>query len=158
RNDGRPEPIAGSPEPAWAPVAVAWENLRAKSGLSTALAPWTGVAALSGGERAHTGLAVLDVEGDRDLDLVLSSDGAPPIAILNDRLGQFHEAEVKGLTTKSGSGLLVTDLDADGRPDLVAPGVEGLVLAWRNTTERTTAEATKLTFETWPISPTRWRS
>ncbi|HZW34645.1 MAG TPA: FG-GAP-like repeat-containing protein, partial [Isosphaeraceae bacterium] len=158
RNDGRPEPIPGSPEPAWAPAAVAWENLKAKSGLSIALVPWTGVEALTGGAAAHTGIAVLDVENDRDLDLVVSSDAAPPVAILNDRLGQFHAAEVHGMTTNAHSGLLVTDFDADGRSDLVATSAVGPVLAWRNTTERTTAEATKLTFATWPINATGWRS
>src|SRR5205823_2055223 len=29
RNDGRPEPIPGSPEPTWAPRAVAVENVKA---------------------------------------------------------------------------------------------------------------------------------
>ena len=33
---------------------------------------------------------------DRDLDLVLAADGAPPVAVLNDRLGRFHEAPIKG--------------------------------------------------------------
>ena len=36
RNDGQPEPIPGSPAPAWAPLAVAWENAKSKSGLSLA--------------------------------------------------------------------------------------------------------------------------
>jgi len=46
RNDGQPEPIPGSPAPAWAPLAVAWENVKSKSGLSLALVPWTGMEAL----------------------------------------------------------------------------------------------------------------
>ena len=37
RNDGQPEPIPSSPAPAWAPLAVAWNNIRAKAGLSVAL-------------------------------------------------------------------------------------------------------------------------
>ncbi len=43
RNDGRPEPVAGRPEPTWAPVAVVAENSESKKGLSIALSPWTGV-------------------------------------------------------------------------------------------------------------------
>ena len=50
------------------------------------------------------------------------------------------------------SGLLVTDLDQDGRADLVAPSLDGRVMAWRNTTERTAADQTKITFEPWPIN------
>src|SRR5262249_46479435 len=34
RNDGQPKPIPGSPAPAWAPQAVAWENVKAQGGLS----------------------------------------------------------------------------------------------------------------------------
>ena len=158
RNDGQPDPIPGSPPPTWAPLAVAVENVKAKRGLSIALTPWTGADALAGGESPHTGIAALDLDNDRDLDLILAVDAAPPTAILNDRLGQFRHAELKGLSSPApSSGLLVTDFDADGRPDLVAASAEGRVLAWRNTTERTAAAA-KLTFETWPIDATRWRS
>ena len=42
RNDGQPHPITGSPAPAWAPLAVATENLKATQGLSIALSPWNG--------------------------------------------------------------------------------------------------------------------
>jgi hypothetical protein len=159
RNDGQPEPIPGSPPPIWAPLAVAVDNVKAKRGLSISLTPWTGAAALSGGELPHTGIAALDLDNDRDLDVILAIEGAPPIAILNDRLGQFRDAELKGLTSPApSSGLLVTDFDADGRPDLVAACAEGRVLAWRNTTEMTPAAATKLSFEPWPIDATRWPS
>ena len=75
RNDGKPEPIKGNPESAWAPLAVAWENVKARSGLSIAWTPWTDVEALSAGATPHTGIAVLDVDNDRDLDLVSVSDG-----------------------------------------------------------------------------------
>ncbi len=96
--------------------------MKAKSGLSLALVPWTGAEALQGGEAPHTGVAALDVDNDRDLDLVLSADGSPLIAVLNDRLGNFHEVVLEDLgTPEPVSGLLVTDLDQDGRPDLVAP-------------------------------------
>ena len=97
RNDGQPEPIPGSPAPAWAPLAVAWENVKAKRGLSLALVPWTGVEALLGGEAPHTGIAALDLDGDRDLDLVLTADGSAPLAVLNDRLGNFHEVVLEDL-------------------------------------------------------------
>ena len=80
--------------------------------------------------------------------MVFAADGAPLEAVLNDRLGQFHAVTLKDLAPSQGlSGLLVTDLDADGRPDLVAASAEGPALAWRNTTVRATTETTRLTFE-----------
>jgi tetratricopeptide (TPR) repeat protein len=159
RNDGQPEPIPGSPPSTWAPLAVAVPSVQAKGGLSIALTPWTGVEALNGGEAPHTGIAALDIDNDRDLDLLVASDGGRYRAILNDRLGQFHESEVKGISsTASISGLLVTDFDADGRSDLVAAAPEGRVLAWRNTSDRSIAGSTNLVFEPWPIDATRWRA
>jgi hypothetical protein len=158
RNDGQPEPIARSPAQVWAPLAVAAAEIGAKSGLSLALTPWTGFPALQGGESAHTGIAALDVDDDRDLDLVLASDSGPAVAILNDRLGQFHQAEIEGLAKLDRvSGLLVADVDADGRTDLIAVSADGRGTAWRNTTERTSAEKTKLAFEAWPLDAPQWR-
>ena len=163
RNDGRPEPVAGRPEPTWAPAAVMSENSESKKGLSIALSPWTDALALDGGQSAHAGIASLDIDNDRDLDLVLVADGAPTLAILNDRLGQFHQVVLADLAITASlrhpaSGLLVVDLDADGRADLAAPSAGGLVYAWRNKTERTTTAQTRLTFEPWPTNATRWRA
>ncbi len=160
RNDGQPEPIPGSPAPAWAPLAVAWENVKAKSGLSLALSPWPGSVALAGGAAPHTGVAALDLDGDHDLDLVLPADGTALKAVLNDRLGTFHEVELKDVAaTHLASGILVTDLDQDGRPDLVAPGVRGKVLALRNTTGRAPTDGqSRISLETVPTSAGAWRS
>jgi hypothetical protein len=156
RNDGQPSPIPGSPAPAWAPLAVAWENVKAKGGLSINLVPWTGVDPLLGGEAPHTGLAALDLDGDRDLDLVLTADGAPPVAVLNDRLGSFHEQPLPDLASLgSVSGLLSIDLDQDGRSDLVAPAQRGPVHALRNTTGHAGATG-RITFETFPTNAKDW--
>ena len=75
---------------------------------------------LLGGARAHTGIALLDVDSDRDLDVVLSADGSPPEALLNDRLGQFRRVVIDGMKSEEVNGLLTMHLDADGRADLVA--------------------------------------
>jgi tetratricopeptide (TPR) repeat protein len=158
RNDGQPEPIARSPAQVWAPLAVAWSDVDAKRGLSVALSPWNDVPALAGNASPHTGIAALDVDNDRDIDLVISADGAPLLAILNDRLGQFHEvAPEHAPLADPVSGLLVSDFDADGRADLVAPSAAGRVVALRNTTVRTTAAQTKPAFEAWPLDAARWR-
>jgi tetratricopeptide (TPR) repeat protein len=157
RNDGRPEAIPGRPEPNWAPLAVAAADLKAQHGLSFALTPWTAAPALSGTKSRHTGIALLDIDNDRDLDLVLAAVGQSPYAILNDRLGQFHQAPVNGLAaTGAVSGLLVTDLDSDGKADLVASSATASVLAWRNTTEPTTTVATELSFASWPLNASSW--
>jgi tetratricopeptide (TPR) repeat protein len=157
RNDGQPEPIPGMPSQNWAPIAMAVGNVKARGGLSIALTPWTGVEALGAGEAPHTGVAALDVDNDRDLDLIVAVDGGPAEVVLNDRLGQFRRVEVTGLAAASLSGVLVTDFDADGRPDLVAVDAQGRGSAWRNAAARA-AETTPLTFEAWPINATRWRS
>jgi tetratricopeptide (TPR) repeat protein len=159
RNDGQPEPIPGTAQPAWAPLAVAVETIKAKRGLSLALVPWTGVEPLLGGEVPHTGIAALDIDDDRDLDLVLTADGAPPVALLNDRLGTFHVVGLKELASLDHvSGLLVTDLDQDGRADLVAPSPRGRLQALRNTTQKTAAKETRISFEAFAASAHDWCS
>ncbi len=159
RNDGQAaaDPAAAT-IPAHAPAATAYGR-KVETGLSIALVPWPAADAVLGGARAHTGIAALDVDNDRDLDLVLLAEQSPPIAILNDRLGAFHEAPIVGLPAADGmSGLLTTNLDADGRADLVAACSSGPVQAWRNATERTTVEKTKIAFEPWPINASKWSS
>ena len=71
-----------------------------KDGLSLKFTPWSkgeDAKAADGGTSPHTGIAVLDLDDDRDLDLVLGVDGDPPIAVLNDRLGRFHAEVAQGL-------------------------------------------------------------
>lgn len=159
RNDGLPAPMSGSPLQSLAPVAVAWPDAKTNGGLSLALTPWTDVKPLLGGESPHTGLAALDIDDDRDLDLVIAADGVPAQAIINDRLGRFRAVPLKELSLPDpGSGLLVTDLDQDGRPDIVGVGPKGDVRAWRNKTDRPEGAKDKLTFETWPTDAKAWRS
>ncbi len=120
RNDGRPDRGSGATEQAFTPVATAYGKPLVNKGLSLALTAWPNAQALQGGNRAHTGIAVLDIDNDRDLDLVLSADKSPPVAILNDRLGRFHEVPIQGASTPDhGAGVLACDFDVDGRTDLV---------------------------------------
>ncbi len=157
RNDGKPAPIQGRPQDNWAPLAVAPEDLPAIDGLSTAFIPWPEAEALRGGNTPHTAVAALDLDDDRDIDLVLSAAGAPPIAVLNDRLGRFHAAGMKTMaSSETVTGLLVTDLDKDGRSDLVAVEAKGRVAAWRNTTHRSSASR-EITWELWPCNAREWR-
>lgn len=156
RNDGQPAQVSGSPPPAWAPLAVATDDVASKSGLSLALAAWPGAKALSGGSAAHTALAALDIDDDRDLDLVLLADGGPAKVVLNDRLGLFHDANLADLDSAAGaSGLLVLDVDSDGRADLAAPQSDGRLLCFRNTTATASG---KITLEPWITNASRWRT
>lgn len=158
RNDGKPAPIAGRPEDNWAPLAVATKDLGATAGLSIAFSPWPDAEALSGGDAAHAAMAALDLDDDRDLDLVLWADGQKPRAVLNDRLGRFHAVEMDDIPTPDPvSGALVVDLDKDGRADVVAVGPTGRVTPARNTTERTSANRS-VTWESWPTDAKDWRT
>ena len=150
RNDGKPAPVSGRPSHDLAPHAVDPDPKSAASGLSIKLTPWTGVDALLGGDDAHTGLAWLDLDDDRDLDLVVSAEGAVPLAILNDRLGRFRTTALKDLNAGAAdSGLLVTDFDQDGLPDLAAVDAAHRLSTWKNRSRRKIGDAT-LTFERWP--------
>ena len=77
--------------------AGAWENIKSKKGLSIALVPWPGAwgksRAVRGG--AHSGIAVLDVDNDRDLDLVLSADKSGADGGDQRPAGQFPQGGLK---------------------------------------------------------------
>ncbi len=159
RNDGVPDPGSAATIQGRAPVATAFGPRAVEKGLSIVLVPWSGAEPILGGVRAHTGVALLDIDNDRDLDLVLTAEKSSPVALLNDRLGVFHEAPIEGIPARENlSGLLATHVDTDGRSDLVAACWTGPVLAWRNTTLATASDKTRITFETWPINATRWRA
>ena len=158
RNDGKPAPMKGPPEDNWAPLAVAPSDLASKEGLSLKLTPWPDATALIGPPANYSAVAALDVDDDRDLDLVLAADGRPLVAVLNDRLGTFHTVELDGVTPENPvDGLLVTDFDKDGRADLVATSRLGKLAAWRNATEAAKLPR-KITWETWPVNAPGWGS
>ena len=134
RNDGRPPEVKNRPEDNWAPLGAAPADLLAIGGLTLVLKPWPNAPALGAGDEPHTGVAMLDVDNDRDIDLIVSRDGAMPKALLNDRLGAFHSTDLISLGTDRLNGLLAADMDKDGSVDLIAPGQNGVVQVWRNTT------------------------
>ena len=157
RNVGKPPAVSGRPADNWAPLAVAPPELPAKEGLSLDFVPWPDAPELTGPAANYTGIAWTDIDLDNDLDLVLASSGQPPVAVLNDRLGRFHRVELPDLAKQvPADGLLTTDLDKDGRADLIAVHPSG-TLAWRNVTDRSKRPA-KISFEPWPIDAKAWRS
>ncbi len=160
RNDGRPIPVAGSYGEHAVPRPVAPFPKQAVPGLSVKLTPWTGAEAPVGAIAAHTGLAVLDLEDEGDLDLVLSAEGEVPRALLNERLGQYRPAMVRGIDAGAAdAGLLVTDLDQDGRSDLVAVDGWGKVTVWRNQScRRGPGKDASIAFERRPSRVEGWRA
>ncbi|HWE36226.1 MAG TPA: FG-GAP-like repeat-containing protein [Isosphaeraceae bacterium] len=162
RNDGKPAPIPSVADNMVAPVGVAVlegsEKIPATKGLSIALTPWPDAEALGAGREAHAAVALLDIDNDRDLDLVVDADGVGPSAVLNDRLGRFRLARLEAIAAKTPiSGLLVEDLDKDGRADLVAVGPKGPILPWINRSRRDEGKEV-FAFDPWPTSARGWRS
>lgn len=163
RNDGKAPPVLGRPQDNWAPLALATDDLPATSGLSVAFSKWPESEALAGGNARHTAVAALDLDDDRDIDLVLAADGSAPIAILNDRLGRFHSINLEVPNRPEAiSGLLVTDLDKDGRADLGVLATSEPLKLWINTTARPKAGVEvggeKVTWKRWPSDARNWRS
>ena len=160
RNDGLPAPIPGTPSPAWAPLATA-DIVDAREGLSIQFTPWTGpeVDAIRGGGAPHVGVAAGDLDGDGDLDLILTADGAPAVAALNDRLGRFRAVALPDIAAEQGaSGVLAADFDGDGRVDLAILSRGGPVRVWRNTTERQLPAEQTIAFEPLATDASGWRS
>lgn len=159
RNDGRPAAVGNRPEDNWAPLAAATPDLPTFGGLSVAFSTaWPSAAVLQGGGGRHSAFAALDIDDDRDFDYVLTADDAPAQVLLNDRAGSFRAVPLGGWAVEGPvAGLLVADVDRDGRPDLVATGPTGRVSAWRNETSREGARV-EVKGSQYPINARGWRS
>ncbi len=70
--------------------------------------------------QTSSGALFADVDGDRDLDLVVNSFDGPNSLFLNDGLGRFSgTGAASGLTTQQGAtSMAMGDLDGDGDLDL----------------------------------------
>ncbi len=80
----------------------------------------TGPAALLGGRSSAVGLAAADLDGDRDLDLLVLSDAETPALVLNDRLLRFQREEFPlgpGAPSRW-NGALILDAERRGISDL----------------------------------------
>ncbi|HLB35503.1 MAG TPA: VCBS repeat-containing protein, partial [Gemmatimonadales bacterium] len=71
-------------------------------------------------DRFSTGAAFADVDGDRDLDLLVTALGGPNALFLNDGSGHFTELTAEaGLSSDRGSTTMaLADVDGDGDLDL----------------------------------------
>ncbi|MFM7594341.1 MAG: FG-GAP-like repeat-containing protein, partial [Isosphaeraceae bacterium] len=159
RNDGVPPPVAGRPADNWAPLAVAPPDLPAQRGLSLAFTPWPNAGKLAGDNTRHTGLAALDLDDDRDLDLILTQDSEPVTVALNDRQGKFTAAAFAGLGSSVDlhvNGALVADIDTDGRSDLVIPGQAGRISVLLNRVVSQVGATPEMKFDPVPVEPKIW--
>ena len=78
----------------------------------------TDSAGVAAPDRFSTGAVLADIDGDDDLDLLVTAMGGPNAAFLNDGTGRFAEAtEETGLASHQGSTTM-TLADVDGDADL----------------------------------------
>ena len=69
--------------------------------------------------RSYSGRLV-DIDGDGDLDVVLSNDTPDPkVVYLNDGKGHFHLGSSYGRAEWETRNVSVADLNGDGRPDII---------------------------------------
>ena len=158
RNDGRPpSKLSTGQIQNWVPLATSTESSPPADGLSLVMTPWPEPSPIDGGIAPHTGVAMLDVDNDRDLDLVLTADGQPPTLVINDRLGAFRASPLTELGDAPSRGILSADFDKDGKIDLAIVGDNGAVSAWRNVLVRGSAAVTTTpSFERLPSGAKGW--
>lgn len=82
---------------------------------------------LAGDTRPSLGLAIADLDADRDHDLVILKASPPHVVLLNDRVWRYRPATgVEAFAAAPASAVLAADLDANGRPELYTTGPDGL--------------------------------
>jgi len=71
------------------------------------------------GGQASTGCLLLDVDGDRDLDLLVNALGGGTRLFLNDARGRFTESTNSGFARRLGAtSMAAADLTGDGLPEV----------------------------------------
>ncbi len=70
-------------------------------------------------------LAPVDIDADRDTDLLVFNDKAQAKLFFNDRFGKYREGQITAEPIRGDRGGVLQDFNGDGRADLlVAPGGE----------------------------------
>ncbi|HKS36828.1 MAG TPA: VCBS repeat-containing protein [Verrucomicrobiae bacterium] len=78
----------------------------------------TGFAGVGCATLTSTGAALADLDGDNDLDLIVSSIGGGTHLFFNDGKGKFRQAEAVLNAGKAGMSMALGDIDGDGFLDL----------------------------------------
>ncbi|MEZ5292604.1 MAG: FG-GAP-like repeat-containing protein [Vicinamibacterales bacterium] len=89
--------------------------------------PIAAEAGVAGDGRPSVGVAIVDLDGDRDHDIVVLKATPPHDVFLNDRVWQYHRAGgYEAFEAAAATALLAADLDADGRAELYTTSARGL--------------------------------
>ncbi len=83
---------------------------------------FTDIAATGGvacADRSSVMLAPVDLDGDRDTDLIVFHADAPVQTFFNDRGGRYHEGKVTVEPIDGPHGGVAQDFNGDGRPDVL---------------------------------------
>jgi tetratricopeptide (TPR) repeat protein len=88
-------------------------------------------AGVAGDGRPSQGLAIADLDADRDADIVVIKTTPPHDVFLNDRVWAYrNDARAAALASEPMSALIAGDVDADGEIELYSSGSSGL-RQWR---------------------------
>jgi Tfp pilus assembly protein PilF len=87
---------------------------------------------LAGGTGATRQVLLLDIDNDRDTDII-TLNAMPPHAIYLNELGWNYTPATgqEGFTDTPMSALVSADIDADGHPELYALDADGNVMRWQ---------------------------
>ncbi len=90
-----------------------------------------------------TGAAFVDLDGDRDLDLIVTMLGGPNAVYFNDGTGHFVEltSEAGIMSSRGSTSVALADVDSDGDLDLYVANYKRIALADSLPAERITWEA-----------------
>ncbi|MCP4040683.1 MAG: tetratricopeptide repeat protein, partial [Gammaproteobacteria bacterium] len=87
---------------------------------------------IAGKQTASRGVVLMDLDRDRDTDLVIINREPPHEVFLNDRLWSYHPATgFGGFNALPALAAVAGDLDADGIPELYSMMETGRLLRWR---------------------------
>jgi len=78
-----------------------------------------GTAGVACADHSSVMLAPVDLDGDRDTDLIVFHASAPATTFFNDRAGRYHEGHVAREPIDGPRGGVAQDFNGDGRPDLL---------------------------------------
>jgi Tfp pilus assembly protein PilF len=86
---------------------------------------WTNIATQAGvacPQGQSTQVLPGDLDGDRDMDLVILRENGPARVFRNELLGRYRQQETPGSDIRGDTGAALQDLDGDGALDIVALG------------------------------------